>query len=207
MISQFENCDDLPLFAVATQKELKIQRSELQRSREDRKALADKQYSYKASCIIKALESGPVGCRQLEGMEFDGSRLHRAQAVICTMRNKGHIIETQRVNGVECYIYKGFEPRLDSKPFKNLYYTTKHWRTKSRLRKEMDAFICRQCGSCENLETHHWRYNLFNESEIHDLITLCKRCHEMIHEAVSGSSIHFPLTITEDEAKRIEDDQ
>lgn len=203
----YEDCGDLPLFKAATSAVnnacVVTGRKESRKKRD----AADDAYEYKARWILDALRKGPVGCRDIESMEFDGTRLHRAQAVICSMRGKGHKIDTVKINGFDCYVYRGFEPRICSKPYKELYYTTKHWREKARTRKERDCFRCVQCGSESDLETHHWRYHLFNESVEHDLITLCSLCHQNIHDAMKGSSVHFPLTITEQEAERIQGDQ
>ena len=207
MIQGYENCEELPLFQAVRYEKNAEEPSAAREKRAARKAASEERYSHKAACILSALSRGPVGCGQLEGMEFNGVRLHRAQAVVCTMRNKGHKIDTLRIDGVESYVYRGFEKRIDSKPFKSLYYTTKHWRATAKARKEIDFFACRQCGSGDDLETHHWRYNLFREYIPYDLITLCRSCHILIHEAASGSGIHFPLTITEEEARRIEANQ
>ena len=203
----YESCEDLPLFqaAVSSVNESCVVTGQKE-SRRKRK-VADEAYEYKAKCILDALRRGPVGCRELESMEFDGSRLHRAQAVICSMRGKGHLIDTIKIDGLDCYVHRGFESRICSKPFKELYYSTKHWRMMSRARKELDEFSCVQCGSVQELETHHWRYHLFNESIEHDLVTLCGSCHRNIHDAVKGSSVHFPSTITEQEAERIQAEQ
>ena len=74
--------------------------------------------------------------------------------------------------------------------YKNYYWTNKD-KFKEYLIKHSDknkirrltranfqkAKKCDKCGSIDNLEFHHWDYN--NASFF---ITLCKRCHTLIHK-------------------------
>jgi hypothetical protein len=154
--------------------------------------------------VLSRFQRGPISTFEMERLKVDGDTVHRGQAVIATMRQRGHEIDTVRIDGAPHYVYRGFRPgRIESKPFQDLYYQTQHWRAKAAERKRMDGFRCRQCGSAERVEAHHWRYELFAESVQFDLITLCHSCHQAIHEAASGSSMHFPRFIDEQTRDRI----
>jgi hypothetical protein len=157
--------------------------------------------------ILRRLSQGPLGCFEAERLTVDGVAVHRAQAVIHTMREHGHLIDTIRVNGNLAYVYNGKVEKIKAGKYKELYYSTEHWKNLAKRRKFIDGWQCRQCGCQEDLETHHWRYDLFDECLEKDLITLCRECHESIHEAASGSGMHFPRTITRQQAERIEAEQ
>lgn len=133
---------------------------------------------------------------------FDAERIvHRGQAVVGEMKARGHQIDTTSVgdDGFLGYIYRGFVAGMKrvSKSARERYYATAHWRRTAFLRKEIDGFQCVQCKSNQNLETHHWRYNLFAENVQRDLITLCRQCHETMHQDISGSKVHFPRYVDE----------
>lgn len=141
---------------------------------------------------------------------YDAERMvHRGQAVVGEMRSRGHIIETTSVGegGLVGYIYRGFVAGMKrvSKSIKEQYYKTPHWRRMAFLRKELDGFQCVQCKSRENLQTHHWRYNLFSENVQRDLITVCKPCHDILHMDISGSRVHFPRYVSSDLFEQIND--
>lgn len=152
--------------------------------------------SEKKRLILQAFaENREISCFDVE------SRWHRGQATICALRDDGHVIDT--VRGV--YIYKSppKSPMVKVQDsHKEKYWRSAHWRRKAKERKEIDGFACVQCGAKDNLETHHWRYELFNE-EMKDLCTLCKICHEWMHECVKGSSVHFPNFLPQSVIDRI----
>jgi len=133
--------------------------------------------------------------------------LHRGQAIKGELKAQGHKIEKEWRDGRRGYVHKGYERIPKAGKYKQMYYTTRHWVRIARLRKQMDGFRCRQCGSANDLETHHHRYELFNEDVKHDLITYCKACHERVHKGASGGRLHFPHRITEDIIRRIIADQ
>lgn len=202
------NYSDLPLFAPpppppAPKPVVPVEKTRTRRQAESSRS----KYKERSELILRRLARGPLSCFEAERLEVDGLAVHRAQAVICTMRERGHVIETVKINGQLCYQYRGKVERVQAGEYKDRYYTTRHWIETARKRKDMDAWSCRQCGSRSNLQTHHWRYNLFAESVESDLITLCQDCHEAIHEAASGSGMHFPRTITKQQAERINADQ
>lgn len=65
---------------------------------------------------------------------------------------------------------------------KKKYMTSPEWQIKKDEIKELDGYQCRTCHCTENLEVHHITYeNLFNEKD-KDLATLCRSCHQEIHD-------------------------
>lgn len=136
--------------------------------------------------LLERLKNGPLSCVDCESM------MHRGQAVIRELRQRGHHIETIR----SVYYYRGgpdTEIVKTSKDIYEAYLSTSHWRTLAKQRKEYDDWKCVQCKTADDvLHTHHWRYDLFNEDIQNDLCTLCQVCHDVVHELASGSSIHFP---------------
>jgi 5-methylcytosine-specific restriction endonuclease McrA len=149
--------------------------------------------------VLSRLKQGPLTTIDCEAL------VHRGQAFIRTLRRDGHIIHTKRIDGVSTYVYEKWEPVTRVTPLiKECYYKTYHWRSLAAARKEFDGFLCVQCKSKSNLETHHLRYELFEESMEKDLLTLCKSCHDSMHDAATGSQhMHFPFTITESQFLRI----
>lgn len=145
--------------------------------------------------------------QQMRTCEWLDKELYRGQAVICELRQSGHIINTVRIEGVNHYQYIRKVDVVKVTPtMKELYYKTRHWIAKAAERKRFDGNQCCQCKATSQLETHHWRYHFFNECVVNDLMTLCKPCHDMTHEAVSGSAVHFPKTMHKDAAERLFDE-
>jgi len=67
------------------------------------------------------------------------------------------------------------------KPRLSEYYKTDWWRRRSRAYRDKIG-KCEQCGSKENLQTHHKRYRFFREQDS-DLECLCEKCHQKgIHQ-------------------------
>lgn len=63
------------------------------------------------------------------------------------------------------------------------YIASDAWREKAEARKEFDGHKCALCGKTEGLQVHHIHYRTFmNENVEQDLITLCKDCHNDVHE-------------------------
>lgn len=155
------------------------------------------EYSRKLCEIVEALQISDLTCIEVE------SRWHRGQAAIGALRGKGHIINTAKGK----YHYVGFrDDMVHTGKLQGMYYETSHWKQKARERKDFDGNRCVQCRSTEDLETHHWRYDLFNE-DLDELSTLCKRCHENMHTLTKGSGVHFPRYITEAIAERIRNNE
>jgi hypothetical protein len=155
--------------------------------------------SEKRQEMLDRLKAGPLSTVEAELFH------HRGQATIRRLREEGHIIETVQIGGVAHYRYVGHEQKVRVTPeMQAAYYLTPHWRQTSLQRKQLDGFRCQECKIGENLETHHWRYELFNEDVQRELITLCRTCHENIHLCASGSrEMHFPRFVSEEIARRI----
>lgn len=147
--------------------------------------------------MLNRLRSGPLSTRQAEHF------LHRGQAVIGRLKEYGFDIDTQ--NG-DTYVLRRepSELRIDvTSEIRDAYYSTQHWKTIAKARKQMDGFSCLQCKTSVGLETHHWCYYLFEE-HLNDLATLCAICHDMVHEYAKGSRVmHFPRTLSQEMVNRI----
>ena len=72
------------------------------------------------------------------------------------------------------------------------YMKSESWRDKRRQRVILDDYRCRLCdhdGTLWRLEVHHRPSSyakIPNESMLHDLITLCTRCHDAVTNAIRG---------------------
>jgi 5-methylcytosine-specific restriction endonuclease McrA len=151
------------------------------------------------AAIVARLNEGPATCR-----EIDRLTPARGQALIRTLRTEGHLILTRARDGKRSYIYKGFNPRtVKIRKFRDIYYQTPHWREVREQRLIIDRYTCVQCGDQNELEIHHWVYNLFAEDPQQELVTLCKSCHEFVHQSISGSICHFPDYGDEDTARKL----
>ncbi|MEM1225847.1 MAG: hypothetical protein AAGJ40_09120 [Planctomycetota bacterium] len=136
------------------------------------------------------MHHGTCPCKTIDELFHDGRKSLRE------LRIDGHRIESRPVNGVPAYVYKGFTPRVRiTESQQARYYASDHWRRTSAERKSVDGFVCTQCGGRERLETHHWRYDLFNEDVLYDLQTLCRGCHQRLHERLRESRIYFPRAV------------
>ncbi len=63
------------------------------------------------------------------------------------------------------------------------YLNSDKWKEKRAERLKIDGYRCRLCGTGKNLVIHHVTYVRFgNEDVIQDLITLCKKCHNRVHQ-------------------------
>jgi hypothetical protein len=63
------------------------------------------------------------------------------------------------------------------------YLLTDAWRKKRNAVFERDKYICQACLVNRAVSAHHLTYdNLFNEP-LFDLVSICKPCHDAIHEA------------------------
>ena len=68
------------------------------------------------------------------------------------------------------------------------YMRSQKWELKRQQRLKIDEFKCAMCGrpaaTCKNgsLQIHHISYKrLTNEDVFEDLVSLCPRCHKLIH--------------------------
>lgn len=83
---------------------------------------------------------------------------------------------------------------------KLLYWSSDHWRTIAKERRDLDGGRCVVCHGADELRCHHLTYaRLFCES-ITDLITVCDPCHGTIHGDSDpdgrGCRLKFPSGIS-----------
>lgn len=71
------------------------------------------------------------------------------------------------------------------------YYASEEWEIKRAIRLQMDDYKCTRCGAEENLQVHHKHGLMFDDPE-EDLITLCKSCHEWIHQKYDEQKQNAP---------------
>ena len=62
------------------------------------------------------------------------------------------------------------------------YLRTKTWREKANERLKRDGYQCVLCRSAKNLSVHHITYENIGFEKMDDLISVCKGCHEKLHE-------------------------
>lgn len=66
------------------------------------------------------------------------------------------------------------------------------WAAKKQQRMEMDGNRCQGCQAEESLLVHHVTYIRRGREEMDDLVTVCGRCHRLIHriyKAGNGPSL------------------
>lgn len=92
----------------------------------------------------------------------------------------GDVFETQDNGGgywvTACSSYK--RAKIDY----HKYLRTKRWREKANARLKMDGYQCVLCKSAKNLAVHHITYENIGYEQMDDLISVCKGCHEKLHE-------------------------
>lgn len=62
------------------------------------------------------------------------------------------------------------------------YIASKEWQRKRLARIKLDGYKCHICGSSRNLNVHHLTYERLGHEDMEDLMTLCRSCHEKVHE-------------------------
>ena len=77
---------------------------------------------------------------------------------------------------------------------KEEYMRSGVWYDIKQIILKRDNYTCRMCGSTNALECHHIKYdNLYNEKG-EDLITVCRDCHQKIHDRYGYSYYtHYPI--------------
>jgi hypothetical protein len=74
------------------------------------------------------------------------------------------------------------------------YLWSDHW---LQIRARWLETRCFCCGATSELKLHHIRYDNLGRELRHDLVTVCGRCHTLIHEAVARGtpldSAHFAV--------------
>ena len=63
------------------------------------------------------------------------------------------------------------------------FLNTEEWRQVAAMVKDRDGNKCVICGSTENLNAHHIGYDGDRLNE-NDIVTLCNRCHECLHDGI-----------------------
>jgi len=72
--------------------------------------------------------------------------------------------------------------RLENNKMYQDYMTSDAWRTKANERLKIDNYMCVLCGCCGELEVHHISYKrLTKENVYEDLVSVCPRCHVLLH--------------------------
>ena len=61
------------------------------------------------------------------------------------------------------------------------YIASEEWRAKADAIKARDGH-CLLCGSTYHLDAHHLTYAHLGDERPDELVTLCRRCHELVHE-------------------------
>ena len=69
----------------------------------------------------------------------------------------------------------------------NEFLKTDEWKQIAQMVKERDGYKCVICGSTENLNAHHIGYDGDRMDE-NDIVTLCNRCHECLHDGIKTMS-------------------
>lgn len=64
----------------------------------------------------------------------------------------------------------------------NKYLRSDYWKEIKNQVLERDDNRCRLCNLKEKLHVHHRTYNNLNNEKLEELITLCKKCHYIIHK-------------------------
>ena len=67
------------------------------------------------------------------------------------------------------------------------FLNTEEWKQVAEMVKERDGHKCVICGSTENLNAHHIGYDGDRMDE-NDIVTLCNRCHECLHDGIKTMS-------------------
>lgn len=148
--------------------------------------------------ILSRLRSSPG-----EWVHSEELRLiyHRFSACFHTLRSDGHEIAMRKAEGGGFeWLWVSFTPRPPvTDEDKDAYYLSDHWKQKRKERLDFDGWQCCWCKTRDDLQVHHWRYELFAES-IGDLMTLCDTCHEYMHEL---TQVHFPRTVSQEIKQRL----
>lgn len=70
--------------------------------------------------------------------------------------------------------------------FYRTYLQSDEWRAKKQARLEIDQGKCQCCGTTENLQCHHFRYDTLGRENVYrDLVTVCDSCHQALHRVMN----------------------
>ena len=78
---------------------------------------------------------------------------------------------------------------------KKAYLASPEWDTKRKQVLERDLYACQGCGNTGiPLEVHHITYTNYGSESLSDLVTVCRPCHQSIHDKYGYNySDTFPL--------------
>lgn len=69
------------------------------------------------------------------------------------------------------------------------YLRSNHWRAvRRRYQASKLPWRCYICGADKRLDLHHKTYKRFGNENLHDLIPLCRPCHNLVHLAVRNGA-------------------
>jgi len=144
----------------------------------------------RAMAILEALKRGSLTTNEL--LEIS---THRFSCDIEYLRKRGHKIRTSRITDENYrYEYLGSDPTVEVKNgMQERYYRSEHWKQVRGERMEFDCWKCVRCHKTERLQVHHLQYELFAESVVDHLITLCIECHQSIQGL---SKVKFPTHVS-----------
>lgn len=74
------------------------------------------------------------------------------------------------------------------------YLKSDYWKILREKRLKLDNYKCKRCGRTSNLEVHHNTYIYRGKGvakEIKNLITLCRDCHQELHDKENNIEILF----------------
>lgn len=73
------------------------------------------------------------------------------------------------------------------------YIKSTAWYQKKLARLKKDKYTCQKCGDTEFLEVHHLTYDNLGDEPMEDLITVCRDCHQKIHDKYGRKGNSFPI--------------
>jgi hypothetical protein len=78
---------------------------------------------------------------------------------------------------------------------KQHYLKTDDWALRRAARLAMDDYTCQHCYATTNLNVHHITYERLGCEDIDtDLVTLCKACHNRLHNKLGyGRTTNYPI--------------
>lgn len=65
---------------------------------------------------------------------------------------------------------------------KQAYLQSNRWRSKRLERLAIDGYRCQSCRATGALEVHHKTYRNLEHEPMSDLISLCRKCHQDVHD-------------------------
>lgn len=96
-------------------------------------------------------------------------------------------VPTRKVNVRATY---GITPEI-----KRLYLSSAEWHKRRIARLKFDHYTCQGCGvDGVPLEIHHLHYRTFRHETNSDLVSLCRSCHQHVHNTYGYDyASNFPL--------------